>query len=41
MKKTAMFGILALMVVGLFAAVIAALYRRRQRDKHPMALMRL
>ena len=34
-------SILTLAFVGLFTAVIAALYRRRQRDKQPMALMRL
>ena len=34
-------SILTLAFIGLFTAVIAALYRRRQRDKQPMALMRL
>lgn len=34
-------SLLTLAFAGLFTAVIAALYRRRQRDKHPMTLMRL
>lgn len=34
-------SILTLAFIGLFTAVIAALYRRRQRDKQPMVLMRL
>ncbi len=34
-------SMLTLAFAGLCVAVIAALYRHRQRDKHPMALMRL